>query len=171
MDDVFAALARLLDDSGVSYALIGGHAVNAWLEPRFTADIDITVQADVDGIERLKHRLEREGYVLEREHGGELASGPDFLRFVARDETTLEVQTAKTQFQSAVIKRSEVTKGSMRVATPEDLIIMKLIAGRTKDKLDLVGLVTLPDLDWAYVEHLAVEWDLVNELAAVRAQG
>ena len=43
MQDVLSVLARVLRQVGLSHALIGGHAVNAWLEPRFTADIDLAV--------------------------------------------------------------------------------------------------------------------------------
>ena len=42
VDDV----ARILSGAGAAYALIGGHAVNAVLEPRFTADIDVTIAAE-----------------------------------------------------------------------------------------------------------------------------
>ena len=40
-----AAVCRHLDAAGIAYSIIGGHAVNAWLEPRFTADVDVTVAA------------------------------------------------------------------------------------------------------------------------------
>jgi hypothetical protein len=39
------SLLRWLEESSVAYVVIGGHAVNLWLEPRFTADVDITIQA------------------------------------------------------------------------------------------------------------------------------
>ena len=45
MDEQITRLLDLLDEAGVEYAVIGGHAVNAWLEPRFTADVDVTVHA------------------------------------------------------------------------------------------------------------------------------
>jgi hypothetical protein len=48
------ALARILDAAAVPYAIIGGHAVNAWLEPRFTADVDVTVAADPAALARLR---------------------------------------------------------------------------------------------------------------------
>lgn len=98
--DAISALLDLLDRSGVTYVVIGGHAVNAWLEPRFTADIDVTLQADPDAMARLKEILAERGYRVTREHGADLPSGPDFVRFVSdRESVTLEVQTAKTEFQ------------------------------------------------------------------------
>ncbi len=55
------------------------------------------------------------------------------------------------------------------MATPEDLIVMKLIADRPKDAVDLLGLVRLPSLDWQYVERWTAAWDVTDRLARVRA--
>ena len=73
-------LARLLRGAAVDYALIGGHAVNVWLEPRFTADIDITLAAGGDDLNRLRGVLARAGYTTAVEHGADFPSGPDFIR-------------------------------------------------------------------------------------------
>ena len=65
-------IAMLLGRAGVEYALIGGHAVNLVLEPRFTADVDITINADVDAIERLNAELLAAGF-----RHREWSKGPD----------------------------------------------------------------------------------------------
>lgn len=168
MSDSITDLLALLDGAGVPYAVIGGHAVNTWLEPRFTAGIDVTVQAGGADMARLKATLATRGYVLTREHGADLPSGPDFVRFSSPDGITiLEVQAAKTDFQREVIRRT-VSAGAARVATREDLIVMKLIANRAKDQVDLVGLLVLPEIDWEYVEHWAKEWGVFDRLANLR---
>jgi hypothetical protein len=167
--DVLASLGNLLTRAGLPYALIGGHAVNVWVEPRFTADVDVTVQATVDDLARLKASLAAEGYAVVREHGVELASGPDFIRFTSpRAGVTLEVQTAKTDFQREVIRRAAPAGGGVRVASPEDLIVMKLIANRAKDRADLEGLLGLPAIDWDYVERWATAWGTLEELRRLR---
>jgi hypothetical protein len=169
MTDALAAVARLFARAGVPYAVIGAHAVNAWLEPRLTADVDVTVQAGPDGMARLRRLLAGEGYRVTREHGADLPSGPDFVRFTSADGTlTLELQAAKTEFQREVIRRA--SGGSLRVATPEDLIVMKLIANRPKDRADLDGLVRLDGIDWAYAERWAAEWQVLELLHRVRAE-
>jgi hypothetical protein len=38
----------------------------------------------------------------------------------------------------------------------------------SKDLADLAGLAELPDLDWAYVEEQAREWELLDRLALLR---
>jgi hypothetical protein len=169
MDDTLAMAAGLLERVALPYVVIGGHAVNVWLEPRFTAHVDVTVQAGAGDMARLKSTLALAGYSVVREHGGTLPSGPDFVRFQSRGGTpTLEVQAAKTEFQREAVRRALV-EGGLHVATAEDLIVLKLIANRPKDQNDLRGLAQLPDLDWPYVEHWASEWGVLDELRRLRA--
>jgi hypothetical protein len=171
VDDAILPLADILNRTGLPYALIGGHAVNAWLAPRFTADVDVTIQASATDLAHLEAALAAEGYTLESRHGTDLPSGPDFLRFVhPGGPVALEVQTAKTDFQREVVRRAAAPGGAVCVATPEDLIVMKLIADRPKDRTDLAGLVQLPALDWDYVERWAAAWGVLEALGRVRGE-
>lgn len=171
MDEQITRLLDLLDEAGVEYAVIGGHAVNAWLEPRFTADVDVTVHAPPATMDRLKAVLASHGYRVTGEHGATQPSGPDFVRFVSDGAgITLEVQASKTAFQREVLRRAAAA-GTPRIATPEDLIVLKLIANRPKDRIDLLGLLQLDGLDWAYVERWAAAWDVVDRLRALRGGG
>ncbi|HUH03450.1 MAG TPA: nucleotidyl transferase AbiEii/AbiGii toxin family protein [Kofleriaceae bacterium] len=165
--DPLQLLGDILADNGLSAALIGGHAVNAWAEPRFTADIDITVAADADAIERVRQDLLARGYRIVREVGAELPSGPDFLRLVrGSDDPPIDLQIAKTSFQEEVIRRAR--PGRPPIATPEDLIVLKLIAHRPKDLLDLRNLILLNDLDWDYIEGWADAWEVRQRLDTLR---
>ena len=52
--------ARDLDDFGRRWALVGGLAVSAQVEPRFTRDIDVVVLAETDAeAERLLEQILR----------------------------------------------------------------------------------------------------------------
>jgi hypothetical protein len=164
-----ARIADLFARAEVEYAVIGAHGVNAWLEPRFTADIDVTVRIDPSSMLRLRRIFAEAGYEPMVEHGAHLPSGPDFVRFTSTDQLTIvELQAAKTALQLEVVRRAPASSEGIRIATPEDLIVLKLIADRPKDRQDLLGLVALPDLDWAYVERWAAEWDVADELASLR---
>lgn len=167
-DDVLATLASVFEQAGLAYALIGGHAVNLWLEPRFTADVDVTVAADPAALARARAGLEALGYRVNAEHGAELPSGPDFVRFV-RDphDPPIEIQAAKTSLQHELIARATRDSG-VATATPEDLILLKLIAHRPKDLADLAGLLALTGLDWSYVEQRARDWDVMDRLVRLR---
>lgn len=51
---MLARVADLFARAEVAYAVIGAHGVNAWLEPRFTADIDVTARIDPPAMLRLR---------------------------------------------------------------------------------------------------------------------
>ncbi len=56
----------------------------------------------------------------------------------------------------------------MRVATAEDLIVLKLIANRPKDQVDLLALAALPGIDWSYIERWADAWNVRDVLGRLR---
>ena len=160
-----ATIAAFFERAQVPYAFIGAHAVNTWVEPRLTADIDVTAAADAAALRRLEGHLTAEGWSTERTHGAEQPSGPDFVRFVSGDRSmTLEVQAAKTDYQREVVARAIDAENGVRVATPEDLIVLKLIANRPKDQADLLALIALPNLDWPHVHRWADVWEVSDVL-------
>ncbi len=168
--DVMALIASVFDAAGLAYALIGGHAVNAWLEPRVTVDIDLTVAADPAALARARTGLEAAGYRVHDQVGADQPSGPDFVRLVrTAADPPIELQAAKTELQRALIARAR-HDGGVATATAEDLIALKLIAHRPKDLGDLAGLLALPDLDWPYIEARAEQWEVRDRLDRLRAQ-
>ena len=82
MTSLEALLRRVdadLKGSGVSFALVGGLAVSARTEPRFTRDADLAVAVDSDAAaQSLVHRLRVRGYgieaIMEQEAIGRLAT-------------------------------------------------------------------------------------------------
>ena len=82
MTSLEALLRRVdadLKGSGVSFALVGGLAVSARTEPRFTRDADLAVALDSDATaQSLVHRLRVHGYgigaIIEQEAVGRLAT-------------------------------------------------------------------------------------------------
>lgn len=170
VEGILGELADALAQAKLASALVGGHAVNAWLEPRFTADIDLTIEADPNAVRKVQRVLEQRGWMVEREYGANLPSGPDFIRFArGPNESVIELQVAKTDYQREVIRRAVAGSAgfAVPVATIEDLIVLKLIAHRHKDRLDLLGLAALPKVDWSYVKRWAAEWDVTDRLTAL----
>ena len=74
-----AEIGRLLDESGVGWALVGGLAVSARAEPRFTRDVDLVVAVEGDPeAESLVRDLRAHGYevleAVEQEATGRFAT-------------------------------------------------------------------------------------------------
>jgi hypothetical protein len=81
----------------------------------------------------------------------------------------IDIITAKTDYQRLVIERATIELGEkVRVATPEDLIVLKLIANRPTDHVDTFLLGRDNPIDWEYVEHWAGLWQVTERLAQLR---
>ena len=166
-----AEFAELMAGTGVQCALIGGYAVNAWVRPRLTDDFDFIVLGGRAAIERAEQQLTALGFSYVRKHDERGPSGPEFVK-MRHSERALEIdlQVAKTDYQVLVVQRALAVVGtSLRVATPEDLIVLKLIAGRSKDNDDLRRLGCLEEINWAYVAEHGAEWGVEARLADLKA--
>lgn len=151
-------------------ALIGGQATNYWARPRYTDDFDFTVAADPAGIAVLVRSLTERGFRVVREQEGGSPSGPDFVR-LERTEShdAIDLIVAKTEFQDLLIQRAiRGGSGTLPIATPEDLLILKLIANRPKDHNDIFRLIESQAIDWEYVEHWAEMWQVGAILSGLR---
>ncbi len=160
---------QFLTALGVSYAVIGGMAVQHWGEPRFTQDIDLTVAAPLDDptsfiqliIDRFPPRLE------------------DALDFARRNRVILvrasngyplDISLGLPGYEDEVMHRAieyELEPGrQIRLCSAEDLIIHKAVAGRAQDVRDIEGIVyrQREALDIKYVRHWLQEFaDLLDK--------
>lgn len=164
---LLAAITRELRRRDIPFMHIGGQAVLLHGTPRFTQDIDVTVARgpeDVATIMAVCGALELEPLVED------LAS---FARetFVCplRDRASgirVDLIFSTTAFEHAAIARAvELDIGGERVpfASAEDLILLKLFAGRARDLEDARSVVDRqgPRLDWRYLERWAAEFATV----------
>lgn len=164
-------MAESMRSARLPHALIGGHAVIAWTLPRQTDDYDFIVAADRGSIAHFQRSLEAESLRIFRVQDSGSASGPDFLQLRTVDNTfQIDLQTAKTEYQDLIIERAVVdSEYGISVATPEDLIVLKLLAMRSQDQRDIaVMLEGLDEFDWPYIEHWAEVWDVTTNLRVFR---
>ncbi|MBA4179246.1 MAG: hypothetical protein C0506_01520 [Anaerolinea sp.] len=164
-------IGQAFEQAGLEAVLIGGQARNFWTEPRATMDFDFTVAADATAFRRLLETLSAQGFRTLRDQGPHQPSGPDFVQMVnTASGEAIDLQAAKTDFQATLIERGvRLDPGQqLRVATVEDLLVLKLIANRKKDQNDLIDLALLDGIDWSYVEHWARVWGVSELLANLR---
>lgn len=172
-DDFCRAALDLLDRSGVRHLVIGGLAVIAVGEPRTTGDVDVVAFIGEDDAERLIARaLEADFEVdsaLERRRLRETGT----LRF-GKSPFQLDVIVASMPFEEAAFERATVRRmfgRTVRIPTPEDLILFKVLAGRDKDVLDAIGVARRHGaaLDRRYIEEtLRPICDLAEDMTAWR---
>lgn len=168
---------QVLESSGIDYALVGGLAATVRGRVRSTRDCDVLVTASDTQVDRVKTGFRDLGFShLDRADRHRLED-VQLLRFwFAVEESgfslSVDVQVAESQFHREVVTRASVEHFGpvkLRVATREDLILLKLLAWRPIDRADAIDLAALnpavleaPHLqDWA--RRLGLE-DRVTEL-------
>ena len=158
---LFETLAQILsrlEERGAGTALLGGLAVSAWTEPRFTRDVDLAVaiQADAEA-ERLIHWLSESGYRLLATVEQTAASRLATARLVPPGESPegiiVDLLFASSGIEPEIVDAAaQVDIGAgipVRVARVGHLVALKLLAhdavSRPQDGVDLRALRTVLD--------------------------
>lgn len=146
------ALECWLRSDGIPHVFIGGIAVGFVGKPRTTRDID--------GILLLGRRT-FDAFLKSAEGSGFPARIPDAVVFArtnrvfllrhARTGVEVDLSAGALPFEEEVVRRAlslKAVRFEIPVATPEDLVILKAIAGRPQDLADIASIVIAnPRLD------------------------
>ena len=163
-EKLLSRIGSSLDDHSLPYMIIGGQAVLLYGEPRLTRDIDITLGITIDDLDIVLSVIR------------ELSLKPlpqDIETFVSETMVlpTLEASTgirvdfifSYTAYETLAIQRAKIVpilNQDVSFATPEDLIIHKIFAGRPRDFEDVKTiLVKNPGIDRRYVRKWLREFD------------
>jgi hypothetical protein len=140
-----AALAMhefFFENLKLNYAVIGGIALQFWGEPRFTHDLDITVQDRLELAELVKRTTDTFGSRV-----------PDPFAFAREtrmlllnvEDVDVDVAIALRGYEDSLFERAqsyEVEPGKqLNICSAEDLIIHKALAGRPLDLADIQGVI------------------------------
>ena len=172
----------LLQAGGFPFAVIGGLCVLVRGEARFTQDIDVVIAAEPQDALILLSHLDESGFqpVLEEDAAEFLMRAYMLPLRHGQTGLTVDIAIGAMGFERQLIQRAEeIRLGSLLlpVATAEDLILMKLIAGRPRDVEDVEGIVLAQlELDWDYLLAVgaglqsALSQDLVPAIERLRDQ-
>jgi hypothetical protein len=167
-------VAEIFSAEGQPWMLIGGLAVGAWTEPRATKHIDFAISLPSD-VEKFAKALADVGFAEAPRQLREVAteggvvrlnlSGPQPMPIV------VDLLCAGTDFERTALSRRRsltVLGVSLFAASPDDLLIYKLIAGRPQDLADIDRLIRfgrVPE-DLEYVRRFAREWGVEERFDA-----
>lgn len=152
------ALNRLFYNFDHRGVIIGGVAVGLLGKPRYTADVDAVVLLSTKDISNFLQLAHTEDIVPRIENAEDFARKSRVLLMkYAPTETEIDVSLGIMPFEEEMIERGEIKSFanlSVRLPTPEDLIIMKAIAHRPKDLEDIRTVVdNYPELDHHRIER------------------
>lgn len=166
--ELLSKISACLRDHNLPYMIIGGQAILLYGEPRLTRDIDITIGVNTDYLDKLLS--------ITRELN--LRPIPkDIESFVTQtmvlpaiDESTgirVDFIFSFTPYETEAIRRAKevvILGQGVSFATPEDVIIHKIFAGRPRDREDVRRVVVKnPAIDYGYIRKWLKEFDLATE--------
>lgn len=185
-----AAAAEALEAVGVGFALVGGLAVSARAEPRFTRDADLAVAVrDDTEAEAVVRGLRQFGYAplstVEHEASGRLAT-VRLARHGDERSVVVDLLFASSGIEPEIVAAAEVLEIlpslQIPVATTGHLVALKLLAvteDRPHDTADLHALAQVAEAkDWEVAEAAvalisergyARDRDLAHALKRLRA--
>lgn len=156
----FVRVVHDLDRTGHATAVVGGLAVSARTEARFTRDVDLAVAVSGDtDTEMLVRQLIASGYgvvaMIEQEATGRFATARLVPPGSDPDAVVVDLLFATAGIEPEIVAQAtdlEIWPGTLgRVARVGHLIALKLLSRdprrRPQDQVDLVALIAAADAD------------------------
>jgi len=155
----------LFDSLGLRYAIMGGIAVRVYGIPRATYDVDFTAAVSRNTLPDLFQRVQSLGYSvpdpylqgwLDQVGGMPLVK---FRLFLAGRQIDVDVFLAESPYQSSLLdrrRRSKLNGIEAWLVSPEDLVLLKLLANRPRDIADVGDVLFMQgQLDIKYMREWA----------------
>lgn len=135
------SLNRLLDKHAYQGVIIGGVAVGFLGRPRFTADVDAVFLLSIRDVSKFLELAHKE-HIDPRIDNAEEFAKKNRILLLKHSPTGVDIDISLgiMPFEEELVKRGSkkiFTNLSVRLPSPEDLIIMKAIAHRLKDLDDI----------------------------------
>ena len=163
-EELLARIAAGLSGGNLPYMIIGGQAVLLYGEPRLTKDIDITLGINIDRLDDL----------LSIVNGLSLDPIPENVPSFVQKTMVLPALERNTGIRvdfifsftpyemQAIGRAKRVVLAGQEVcfASPEDLILHKIFAGRPRDLEDVrILILKNPGIDVPYIRRWLREFD------------
>jgi len=156
--DALKASSAWLRAAKAKAAVIGGIAASLHGRPRVTRDIDIVALVADDAWASFVTAGERFGIFPRRADALAFARATRVLLLRHRpSEVDLDVSLGAIPFERALVERAiikRIQRVTFRVATAEDIVVMKTLALRPRDIADIEGILAAqPNLEMARIRR------------------
>ena len=135
----FRDLLQVFNVAGIRYLVVGGYAVMAYTEPRYTKDLDLWIDPVEENARAVLRSLTTFGAPTSEVSPADLTE-PDVFYQIGVDPVRIDLMTSVTglDFTAAWDRRTLVDFGGVQasVLSREDLITAKRASGRPQDRLD-----------------------------------
>ena len=177
LDEAARRFSRLFEQLAAPYAIMGGLAVRIYALPRPTFDVDFTALVSRDALPTLYQAAEQLGLSIppaqatgwvDEVHGLPVIK---FQWFLGDRMIDIDVFLAEKPFQRELLNRRQhraVDGWDGWFVTAEDLILLKLLANRPKDRADIADILFIQgQLDETYLKSWAEQLGVAGALEQV----
>lgn len=137
LEDVYKKIVTFLNKEKYEYLIIGGIAAGTLGEPRVTADVDIDISLKKEKIGDFLKKARKEGFKIKK---NTIIRAKKFGTFqINYGDFHIDFIIASIDLEREAFRRKKIIKLYNIKAffpSPEDLILLKIISGRTQDLLD-----------------------------------
>lgn len=163
---VLLAALDTADAGSFEYILYGGLAAALWGEPRYTEDVDLVLFLPERQAVRFLREASRHGFFVDESLAIQQIQVSGWARLPLGDKNSpwhLDLTLGDSPFDKSALSRRQPVVLFERpawVASPEDLIIYKLVSDRDRDVMDIRAIAKRrKDLDAAYLRKWAAWWE------------
>ncbi len=158
MEEIIKKIAKIFRKLKIPYVIIGGISASIWGRPRMTLDTDIVFFIQEEKIDSFLNLLKEEKFKVYpvKKIKEKLKTGlPVKIAYTKHFSIDLRLSTYK--IDENAIKRAKVKKlfnVPLKICSPEDLIIYKLLRFDEIDIFDIKNIILRrgKKLDWEYID-------------------
>ncbi|MEK6590679.1 MAG: nucleotidyltransferase [Nitrospinota bacterium] len=167
-EEILSNIGACLKKYNLPYMIIGGQAVLLYGEPRLTRDIDITLGITIDHLNNIL-AVAKEISLKPIPENIESFVKQTMVLPTVDDATGIRVDFifSYTQYELEAIRRARMVTimgQEVAFASPEDLIIHKIFAGRPRDLEDVKSVIIKnKDIDIPYICNRLKEFDTLSD--------
>ena len=154
LDELMRFTGLFFKEEGIDYFVFGATAMNFWVPPRNTVDLDVVVSVDKRKAVSAVGKLRKRKFPITKHLAQKFLEGR--LVKIPLGDTDLDLKLSKSDHEQEALARAKTFKADdyeLRIAVPEDLILFKLHYWRKQDQADIEQMIKQrKDLDLKYVE-------------------
>lgn len=158
---LFTNIIDFLVREKIEYMLIGGMASDIWGRPRKTLDIDIVIHLSPEDYVNFLSKSAKHKFVFNYHNAIKQLQNMGMCR-LSYGNYHADFIMGYSDFEESIFKRKRKVKifgRSVFVASPEDIILYKLLANRPIDQADITNIILTQGnkLDRTYLRKRAIQ--------------
>ena len=176
IEKLIKKIAQHLDRQNIPYMIIGGQAVLVYGRPRLTRDIDITLGVDTDMFASIEQVCKELKLRFLTENPQDFVRDTKVLPIEEPDsKVRVDFIFSSTLYEAQAIKNAKqvlIDDHPVKFASCEDVIILKMVAGRAIDEEDVKSILAKnrDTIDLVYIDKWLSEFGKITEHEGILAR-